>query len=278
MEDNNIGQFIAQLRKDKSMTQKELAEKLHITDKAVSKWERGLSCPDIALLPRIADILEVTAGELLNGRREEAGFPQGAAQGEKALGNVFVYAEKTVKRETETLRLRMTAAFSLLLLLGAAVCAVCDLAIAGAFSWSLYPLASILFAWLVLTPLLRYGGRGMVWSLLSLSVFLIPFLYALDAILGGGLLFPISFRVSLLSLAYLWCVYLLFKAPAIGKRKAGAFSLLLAIPLCLFMNITLSAFIPEPFFDVWDALSFGIILAAAAALLLWETAAKRKGR
>ena len=42
--EKNIGKFIAQLRKEKKMTQKELANQLHITDKAVSKWERGLSC------------------------------------------------------------------------------------------------------------------------------------------------------------------------------------------------------------------------------------------
>ena len=43
MGENKIGQFIAKLRKEKQMTQRELAEKLHITDKAVSKWERGVS-------------------------------------------------------------------------------------------------------------------------------------------------------------------------------------------------------------------------------------------
>ena len=62
MDENRIGQFIAQLRKEKNMTQKDLAELLHITDKAVSKWERGLSYPDITLLTSIAGILGVTTG------------------------------------------------------------------------------------------------------------------------------------------------------------------------------------------------------------------------
>lgn len=46
-----FGQFVAQLRKEKGLTQKELAQKLYLSDKAVSKWERGLSIPDVALLP-----------------------------------------------------------------------------------------------------------------------------------------------------------------------------------------------------------------------------------
>ena len=62
-----FGAFVAQLRKEKGMTQKELAERLFVSDKAVSKWERGLSLPDIALLQPMADILGVTVTELLRG-------------------------------------------------------------------------------------------------------------------------------------------------------------------------------------------------------------------
>ena len=48
-----VGEFIKQKRKDKKLTQKELAEKLSITDRAISKWERGLCCPDISLLKEL---------------------------------------------------------------------------------------------------------------------------------------------------------------------------------------------------------------------------------
>ena len=50
MESKEIGKFIAKIRKEKGMTQQKLAEKLFVTDKAVSKWERGLSLPDISIL------------------------------------------------------------------------------------------------------------------------------------------------------------------------------------------------------------------------------------
>lgn len=65
MENEKMGQLISELRKSKQMTQKYLAEKLHVSDKAVSKWERGLSYPDISLLLPISDILDVTIAELL---------------------------------------------------------------------------------------------------------------------------------------------------------------------------------------------------------------------
>lgn len=63
-----FGEFIARRRKEKGMTQKELAEKLYVSDKAVSKWERGLSLPDISLLRPIAETLGVSVTELLSGQ------------------------------------------------------------------------------------------------------------------------------------------------------------------------------------------------------------------
>lgn len=66
-----FGAFVAELRKEKNLTQKELAEKLFVSDKTVSKWERGLSMPNIALLMPIADALEVTVTELLRGEKVE---------------------------------------------------------------------------------------------------------------------------------------------------------------------------------------------------------------
>lgn len=64
----SFGKFLAQQRKAKGYTQKALAEKLFVSDKAVSKWERSLSMPDISLLIPLSEILEVSVTELLEGR------------------------------------------------------------------------------------------------------------------------------------------------------------------------------------------------------------------
>lgn len=66
MSNQTIGQVIADIRKQKGMTQADLAKKMHITDKAVSKWERDLSCPDINSIPKLADILGISVEELMN--------------------------------------------------------------------------------------------------------------------------------------------------------------------------------------------------------------------
>lgn len=67
----SIGEMISSLRKEKGMTQNELAEKMNVTDKAVSKWERDLSCPDINTISKLADVLDVSVDELLQAKKKE---------------------------------------------------------------------------------------------------------------------------------------------------------------------------------------------------------------
>ncbi len=69
--EKTLGTMIAELRKNNGMTQAELAEKMNVTDKAVSKWERDLSCPDVSSFPRLAEVLGVTVDELMLGRKKE---------------------------------------------------------------------------------------------------------------------------------------------------------------------------------------------------------------
>ena len=71
MNKTECGLFICKLRKEKNMTQKELADKLVISDKAVSKWERGISYPDITLLEPLSLILGVSITELVHGRKND---------------------------------------------------------------------------------------------------------------------------------------------------------------------------------------------------------------
>ena len=65
MKKETFGNMVAALRKEKGMTQLELAEKMGVTDKAVSKWERDLSFPDVSSIPKLAEILDVSVDELM---------------------------------------------------------------------------------------------------------------------------------------------------------------------------------------------------------------------
>lgn len=69
MDAKKLGQFIAEIRKEKEMTQAELASKLHVTDKAVSKWERGLGLPDINSIEPLSDALGISVAEVIQAKR-----------------------------------------------------------------------------------------------------------------------------------------------------------------------------------------------------------------
>ena len=69
MDQMKIGRFIAESRKKVKLTQMQLAEKLGITDKAISKWETGKSMPDTAIMLQLCDILEISVNELLSGEK-----------------------------------------------------------------------------------------------------------------------------------------------------------------------------------------------------------------
>ena len=71
MDPKKFGAFVALCRKEKNMTQLELAQELKITDKAVSRWERGKGFPDISLLVPLAEALDITVLELMNSERRE---------------------------------------------------------------------------------------------------------------------------------------------------------------------------------------------------------------
>lgn len=71
MEQAKVGKFIAECRKNKNMTQAELAEKLNITDRAISKWETGKGMPDSSIMLELCNELDISVNELLSGEMIE---------------------------------------------------------------------------------------------------------------------------------------------------------------------------------------------------------------
>lgn len=76
MANKTIGEVISFLRKEKGMTQSDLAEKMNVTEQAVSKWERDQAYPDISTVPKLAELLGLTADDLLKGRIPDSYSPQ----------------------------------------------------------------------------------------------------------------------------------------------------------------------------------------------------------
>ena len=96
MNQKKIGEFIAKLRKENDLTQQELADKINVTSKAVSKWENGRSLMDISLLSPLSNILGVSVLELLNGERIKDDSKPLVA--DETLKKSFNYAQKKIRK------------------------------------------------------------------------------------------------------------------------------------------------------------------------------------
>lgn len=101
MDAQKFGAFVAQCRKDKKMTQADLAAKLNVTDKAISRWERGLGFPDINTIEPLATALEISVAELMNSEKL-AGLDVSVATSNKIVNDALGLAEE--QRRTERKR------------------------------------------------------------------------------------------------------------------------------------------------------------------------------
>lgn len=116
MDNVKTGDLIRQCRKEKGLTQLQLAELLHITDRAVSKWERGLCAPDIALLEPLSRILGVSIVELIEGTRQDT-----PAQSESTAITVIDYSRREINASVAQNKRRILVCIGIMVLI---LCAV----------------------------------------------------------------------------------------------------------------------------------------------------------
>lgn len=142
-----FGAFVAGLRKEQGLTQKELAEKLFISAKAVSKWETGVSIPDTALLVPLAELLGVSVTELLLCRRAPEGAALDAEQVDAAVRTALSYPETDAPRAFRA-KSRWKIFYGFSLVLGAMEMALCArLSIFAPTLWTIAPLGAVFGAY-----------------------------------------------------------------------------------------------------------------------------------
>lgn len=260
MDQIKIGAFIAACRKEQKLTQAQLAEKLNITDRAVSKWENGKSMPDSSIMLELCEILGIKVNELLSGERMDTD-----AYAQSAEENLIILKRKDENSNRKNVLFAFI--YSIVLFLGIVVCSICDIAITGGLTWSCITLSSIIFAYVITFPIVILGKKGITGSLLALSIFLIPYLYLLGILINVPAVFTIGWRMSLISLVYLWGIYFVSCRLCARKFRAAGISVLLAIPLNICINFTLSKLLAEPRAAIWDILTVFLLLIIAFILL-----------
>lgn len=268
MNQTEIGKFITKCRKEKKLTQAQLAEKLNITDRAVSKWETGKSMPDSSIMLELCEILGITVNELLSGEEIDM-----ESYEKRADENLIALKRKDENNMTKNTIISIL--FSVTLLTGIMVCLICNIAISGNLTWSLIPVSSIVFAWVISFPSIILGKKGIIASFLSLSVFILPYLFLLGSLIKVKEVFSIGAVMAVVSIVFLWIIVAVFFR--IGKERkliALGITFLLSIPFLIIINVLLSRMIDEPVLDVWDMLSIFILLIFAFVSFICDHAKK----
>ncbi len=265
MDNQKIGKFIAELRREKGMTQKELAERLNVTDKAVSKWERGAGYPEVTMLPELAGLLEITVSELLLGERSSYSEEEKKTERfepDSIVNGAIEYAEQS--RAYKSLKVKRIALVSMTFafLTAIFVCMLCNYIIDKTFSWSLYVVGSTGTAWLVTAPLLIRKRHRVITSLFALTLTVVPLLMLIEQLCPAkNWVFPFGFSIALLSLVFLWISVPFFVYTRINRWYLGGYVLILyGVVANVVINTMTDRFLQEPAGD----LSTPIVAACCA--------------
>ncbi|HEX7661351.1 MAG TPA: helix-turn-helix transcriptional regulator [Pseudonocardiaceae bacterium] len=255
-----FGQFVAVKRQAAGLTQRELAERLFVTESAVSKWERGLSYPDITLVDPLAAQLGVSERELLSSSDDRRG--------------------RLIERQARVYRRwRTSVLWATLLSYGTClvVCFTVNLAVAHTLSWFWIVLTAIAVAFsLTSFPLLARRHTG--WSTLAMFlVSLFALLTVVWALNGGGAWLPIPIAAVLLAVVLIFApIWLgLLPLPAPASRHRLVISLAIdTIALAAFVLLALAVggefrYWAKALFIVGIAVVFPWALALAVRYLPW---------
>ncbi len=246
MDNKKIGDFISTLRKNRNLTQKDLADQLGITDKAVSKWERGAGYPDIGMLRPLADILGTTVNELLDGEASER-LEQTHTND---LVNALEYAGKVITMKENRLGKILAAIITISLMIAVFTCVLIDVLINHSLTWSSIVTVGCVFSWFLLIPPLVYKGRGFLYSLYSLTALIMPLLALIQTATSdygvfSGWLWKVGFPIAATWLITIWFLLFLYRKTKINIWFFISVGAILCIPGNIITNYVVDLFVGE---------------------------------
>lgn len=168
-EKENFGKFLMKKRKEKGLTQKELADRLYITESEISKWERGLSYPDITLIAGICSELEISEHELITASEDNK--------------------QRTMEREADNYhKLKLTYKLIWISIYGIAIltCFICNIAVQHTLSWFFIVLTSIMLAFSLTTLPVFFENHKALKTLIAFYGSLVLLLISCRIVIGGN--------------------------------------------------------------------------------------------
>ncbi|MDP4146029.1 MAG: helix-turn-helix domain-containing protein [Bacillota bacterium] len=268
MDNKKVGSFIASLRKEKAMTQKDLADKLNVTNKAISKWETGEGYPEITTAPVLAEILGVTVTELLNGERSIV-INNHIDPAAAAIDETVKYYNKAAVKKGNIAILLMVIVF----ILTSFICVLCNYLINNTISWSLYPIGALIILLASTVPLLKFKKFKAIGLLCGLTVTLIPYLFLVEYLSPvKGWAMNLALPITILSIIALGLSMIIFNYTKIDRLYCSTAAIVLfGVVVNIGVNKLIEGFLNKPGHNNVSTLSctlasifLAVVLAAAA--------------
>lgn len=158
--------------------------------------------------------------------------------------------------------------YSFLTITALNACIIIDFSLNHEFTWSYICTPSITLAWLVLYPLIRYGMKEIAYSLKMISIFIIPYLFILSALINKSII-NIGFFISVISIIYLWCQYNILKTAKDLKYFSLSVSFFITLLLYLIIDIYICFIFPKELLSIWDFI--GILIFLLTAVIFFFT-------
>ena len=184
----------------------------------------------------------------------------------------MAYVESDSKKHQSFLLTAISITFAVAIF----VCVLVDLILNRAFTWSLYTMASCVFAWLTILPLIKLKKHHILASLCMFSILVIPFLFAIEfASPEKGWMVPLGIPISIVSLAFVWIAgIILLKIKLRIWYKASVIALL-AAPLAYFINNKASVY-SKGTGDIWDVIN--ALFLVGLSVFLFVMGIKKKSQ
>ena len=216
----SFGKYIAEKRKKAKLTQEELAKELYVIPTTISKWERGITYPDITVISKLCSILNISEHEFFMACDDEA-----------------LNEEKREIKKYRTIKKWLIYSLNISYLIDLVVCFICNLIIDHKLSWFLIVLIAIMISFIITTlPFYLKKNKYRLFKisiLLTLLVYLL--LYVINLVYGGIWLFA-SFKILTFVFSLYWLDVLIITFFNIKKYNKVSISLILLAICTIFTN------------------------------------------
>lgn len=227
-----IGMRIATRRKEMQYTQKQLADILNVSDKAVSKWERGVGCPDVSLLIPLSEALHIKVEELISGQKEVS-----EEQHKKTIQEIILYTKKVTYAHSQSI-LRGLYIFTMIgLFLASAIVLLVEYVMFDMFTWSLIATAACLYAWVLLSTLYFSKNNKIIKTVSMAAVGSLGLIYCISLVYFDQAWFiNYALPLAICSGLYAFIVANIWMKTKINIYYKFAWTVVLSIPINVLAN------------------------------------------